>query len=70
MRSAQAASADLSPLWTERATLSLRKGYRSLIAASPALTTAKVTRSDLFIYKAGNAIRTRDIHLGKVTLYH
>ncbi len=22
------------------------------------------------IYKAGNAIRTRDIHLGKVTLYH
>lgn len=22
------------------------------------------------LFKAGNAIRTRDIHLGKVTLYH
>ena len=30
----------------------------------------KNAHKDVFIFGAGNEIRTRDIHLGKVTLYH
>jgi hypothetical protein len=32
--------------------------------------TAKFDSSKKALSQAGNAIRTRDIHLGKVTLYH
>ena len=46
-------------------TLALPLGYSALFLA-PKRKKRKIVR----IFGAGNEIRTRDIHLGKVTLYH
>ena len=49
-------------------TLALPLGY-SAVSAVPC--SAKIERKNSAdIFGAGNEIRTRDIHLGKVTLYH
>ena len=46
-------------------TLALPLGYSALLFA-----LSKKINSAVELYGAGNEIRTRDIHLGKVTLYH
>ena len=48
-------------------TLALPLGY----SAISAVLSAKIEeKNSTDIFGAGNEIRTRDIHLGKVTLYH
>ena len=49
-------------------TLALPLGY-SAFSAVPRRQNKKEKTAQIF-FGAGNEIRTRDIHLGKVTLYH
>ena len=48
-------------------TLALPLGYSAVFLLRPAKIERKNSAD---IFGAGNEIRTRDIHLGKVTLYH
>ena len=48
-------------------TLALPLGYSAVSACSVGKNEKEKT---VQIFGAGNEIRTRDIHLGKVTLYH
>ena len=48
-------------------TLALPLGYSAASARNP---DKKLKKRTVRIVGAGNEIRTRDIHLGKVTLYH
>ena len=47
-------------------TLALPLGYSAISAA----TKGNKLKKQYGYFGAGNEIRTRDIHLGKVTLYH
>ena len=47
-------------------TLALPLGYSAVSLSAGKKLNKKTVR----IFGAGNEIRTRDIHLGKVTLYH
>ncbi len=50
-------------------TLALPLGYSAVQSVCDSICKNKKNSAE-FSFGAGNEIRTRDIHLGKVTLYH